>query len=55
MKDLGFNEFGEPMSAYGGNDEESSRMKPAAKNIEMTKVMPEDDGEEEAENTEIAI
>ena len=37
MKDLGFNEFGEPMSAYGGNDEESSRMKPVAKkNIEMT-------------------
>lgn len=63
MKDLGFNEFGEPMSAYGGNDEESSRMKPAAKkNIEMTKVMPETntsvddpDGDEEAENAEIAI
>jgi len=55
MKDLGFNEFGEPMSAYGGNDEESSRAKPASKNIEMTKIMPEEDGEEEAENTEIAI
>jgi len=60
MKDLGFNEYGEVSSKYAENDEESSKMRPQT---EMTKisgsaVMAEDDdpeGEEEAENTEIAI
>ena len=58
MKDLGFNEYGEVSSKYAENDEEST-LKPST---EMTNVgsavMAEDDdpeGEEEAENTEIAI
>lgn len=54
MKDLGFDEFGEPVN-YGGNDEEAKGL---AKNVEMTKIEEgkrDLEGEEEAENTEIAI
>lgn len=59
MKDLGFNEYGEVSSRYGDNDEES-KMKPSTEmtNVSGSAVMAEDDdpeGEEEAENTEIAI
>ena len=59
MKDLGFNEYGEVSSKYADNDEES-KMKPQTEmtNISGSAVMAEDDdpeGEEEAENTEIAI
>jgi len=59
MKDLGFNEYGEVSSKYADNDEES-KMKPSTEmtNISGSAVMAEDDdpeGEEEAENTEIAI
>ena len=59
MKDLGFNEYGEVSSKYAENDEES-KMRPQTEMTKINKsaVMPEDDdpeGEEEAENTEIAI
>lgn len=60
MKDLGFNEFGE--LADGGGDEENL----SRKTTEMTSVssvsvsgagqaVDDPDGDEEAENTEIAI
>lgn len=57
MKDLGFNEFGE--LADGGADEENLNKK----TTEMTSVssgsasgaVEDPDGDEEAENTEIAI
>ena len=65
MKDLGFNEFGELQNASSyGLDEESKKMKSANTSIEMTQVVggtmnpyvnDDPDGEEEAENTEIAI
>jgi hypothetical protein len=55
MKDLGFDEFGEPVN-YGAHDEESKGL---AKNIEMSNVEQQAkrdlEAEEEAENTEIAI
>jgi hypothetical protein len=53
MKDLGFNEFGE-VAGQSNNDEES---KLSGSQIELAKVSHDDDpdGEEEAENTEIAI
>lgn len=55
MKDLGFDEFGEPVS-YGAHDEESKGL---AKTIEMAAVDQQAkrdlEAEEEAENTEIAI
>ena len=58
MKDLGFNEYGEVQ----GGDEESFKLagkSGASSNVEMAKinkVADEDpDGEEEAEDTEIAI
>jgi len=55
MKDLGFDEFGEPVS-YAGNDEESKGL---AKDIELTSVERQAksdlEADEEAENTEIAI
>jgi hypothetical protein len=59
MKDLGFNEYGEVSSKYAENDEEN-KLKPATEmtNVSGSAVMAEDDdpeGEEEAENTEIAI
>ena len=59
MKDLGFNEYGEVSSKYVDNDEESKiRPQTEMTNISGSAVMAEDDdaeGEEEAENTEIAI
>ena len=56
MKDLGFNEYGEPVN-YGAQDEEALS-KAVKKQIELTSVeqsMEDEDAEEEAENTEIAI
>jgi hypothetical protein len=53
MKDLGFNEFGEPINGGQGHDEESRSLKKNS-SIEMTKI-EDPDGDEEAENTEIAI
>lgn len=53
MKDLGFNEFGELMN---GNDEESKAMKaPQTEMANLSQIVPDADGEEEAESTEIAI
>jgi hypothetical protein len=59
MKDLGFNEYGEVSSKYVDNDEEN-KMRPSTEmtNVSGSAAMAEDDdpeGEEEAENTEIAI
>ena len=52
MKDLGFNEFGE-LANGGGNDEESA----ASLNhqTEMTNISQDPTGEEEADDTNIAI
>ena len=55
QKDLGFNEFGE---VSGGNDEENRAINKggSSSSIEMSKVMAEDpDGDEEAEDAQIAI
>jgi len=57
MKDLGFNEYGE---VQNNHDEESKlNVKKNGGSVEMSKinkVMDEDpDGDEEAEDTEIAI
>jgi len=55
MKDLGFNEFGELQNGSGQVDEESTGIKQTEMTAVNSQVMEEDDGEEEAENTEIAI
>ena len=54
MKDLGFNEFGE-LANQG--DEESIVKDQKSGSVEMTMVSQDDDpdGEDEAEDTEIAI
>jgi hypothetical protein len=58
MKDLGFNEHGEVSGKYADNDEESTLKQTEMTRVSGSAVMAEDDdpeGEEEAENTEIAI
>ena len=59
MKDLGFNEYGEVSGKWADNDEES-KMRPQTElsSVGGNAVVAADDdpdGEEEAENTEIAI
>jgi hypothetical protein len=54
MKDLGFNEFGELQNSSGQIDEETSGMQTEMTGINSS-LVADDDGEEEAENTEIAI
>jgi len=55
MKDLGFNEFGELENAGGREDEEAGRIN----QTEMTNINSstdnDPDGEEEADDTNIAI
>ena len=51
MKDLGFNEFGE-LANGGGNDEEANA---SLNQTEMTNVSHDPTGEEEADDTNIAI
>lgn len=58
MKDLGFNEFGE--LADGGADEENlnkgtTEMTSVSSGAGAGQVADDPDGDEEAENTEIAI